>query len=33
MANYVTTLDYDEEGNAKDEDEPSAFMMRGQIYW
>ena len=33
MANYVTTLDYDEEGNAKDGDEPSAFMLRGQIYW
>ena len=33
MANYVTTLDYDEEGNSKDDDEPSAFMLRGQIYW
>jgi phosphate-selective porin OprO and OprP len=33
MANYVTTLDYKEPGNAKDGDEPSAFMVRGQIYW
>jgi phosphate-selective porin OprO/OprP len=33
MANYVTTLDYNEPGNVKDGDEPSAFMMRGQIYW
>lgn len=33
MANYVTTVNYDEPGNAKDGDEPSAFMVRGQIYW
>lgn len=33
MANYVTTVDYDEPGNSKDGDEPSAFMLRGQIYW
>jgi phosphate-selective porin OprO/OprP len=33
MANYVTTLNYNEPGNAKDGDEPSAFMIRGQIYW
>lgn len=33
MANYVTTVDYQEPGNAKDGDEPSAFMLRGQVYW
>lgn len=33
MANYVDTLDYNEPGSGDDGDEPSAFMMRGQIYW
>lgn len=33
MANYVTTLDFDKPGSSADNDEPSAFMMRGQIYW
>lgn len=33
MANYVTTLDYNEPGDSRDGDEPSAFMLRGQIYW
>ena len=33
MANYVDTLDYDEDGSSDDGDEPSAFMLRGQIYW
>jgi phosphate-selective porin OprO/OprP len=33
MANYVTTLDYDEPGSSDDNDEPSAFMVRGQVYW
>jgi phosphate-selective porin OprO/OprP len=33
MANYVTTLDYDEPGSSDDNDEPSAFMVRSQIYW
>ena len=33
MANYVATLDYDEDGSGDDGDEPSAFMLRGQIYW
>jgi phosphate-selective porin OprO/OprP len=33
MANYVDTLDYDEDGSGDDNDEPSAFMLRGQIYW
>ncbi len=33
MANYVTTLDYNEPGNSDDNDEPSAFMLRSMIYW
>lgn len=33
MANYVDTLDYNENGSSDDGDEPSAFMLRGQIYW
>ena len=33
MANYVTTLDFEKPGNPKDGDEPSAFMLRGQVYW
>lgn len=33
MANYVTTLDYDEPGSSDDNDEPNAFMVRSQIYW
>jgi phosphate-selective porin OprO/OprP len=33
MANYVDTLDYDEGTGSDDGDEPSAFMLRGQIYW
>ena len=33
MADYVTTLDYNEPGDASDGDEPSAFMARGQIKW
>jgi phosphate-selective porin OprO/OprP len=33
MANYVDTLDYNEDGSGDDGDEPSAFMLRGQIYW
>jgi phosphate-selective porin OprO/OprP len=33
MANYVDTLDYNENGSGDDNDEPSAFMLRGQIYW
>ncbi|MBI1732578.1 MAG: hypothetical protein HYR49_07385 [Gammaproteobacteria bacterium] len=33
MANYVTTLDYDEPGGSDDNDEPNAFMVRSQIYW
>jgi phosphate-selective porin OprO/OprP len=33
MANYVTTLDYSEPGSGDDNDEPGAFMVRGQISW
>ena len=33
MANYVTTLDYNEPGSSDDNDEPNAFMVRSQIYW
>lgn len=33
MANYVDTLEYNEPGSGDDNDEPSAFMLRGQIYW
>lgn len=33
MANYVTTLDYNEPGSGDDNDEPSAFMVRSQIHW
>jgi phosphate-selective porin OprO and OprP len=33
MANYATVLDYDRTGNANDGLEPSAFSMRGQVYW
>ncbi len=33
MANYVTTLDYEEPGSSDDNDEPNAFMVRSQIYW
>lgn len=33
MANYVTTLDYNEPGSGDDNDEPSAFMVRGQVHW
>lgn len=33
MANYVTTLDYNEPGSSDDNDEPGALMVRSMIYW
>jgi phosphate-selective porin OprO and OprP len=33
MANYAHVLDYDRPGNANNGLEPSAFSLRGQVYW
>jgi phosphate-selective porin OprO/OprP len=33
QANYVTVLDMDRPGSVHDDDEPSAMLFRGQVYW
>jgi phosphate-selective porin OprO/OprP len=33
QANYVTVLDMDRTGDVHDNDEPSAFLFRSQVYW
>jgi phosphate-selective porin OprO/OprP len=33
MANYGTVLDFNRNGFAGDEREPSVFQMRAQVYW
>jgi phosphate-selective porin OprO/OprP len=33
MADYVTVLDMERPGSRYDEDEPSGFLFRGQVYW
>lgn len=33
QANYVTVLDLDRTGDVHDNDEPSAFLFRSQVYW
>lgn len=33
MTDYVTVLDLTRPGNVHDDDEPSALLFRGQVYW
>ena len=33
MANYKKVMSFDRPGNQFDGDEPSAFLLRGQLYW